>query len=99
MIESKQAQTDALNMMGPRSQIITELQGIISDGKTTTADKLKAIAMKIEVLGLKPSPSSSPPGDLVGYDTSLDEAMEDPALRKRAAKLEEDTQKAIDKRT
>lgn len=81
----------------PVAQIVMELQEII-DGAASTGDKLKAIAMKIELLGLKPSGGSSQAGDSVGYDTSRDEAMEDPALRKRAAKLEEDTQKAIDRR-
>ncbi len=86
------------NNQGSIAAIVKELQLIIADKNTSTADKLKAIAMKIDVLGLRSSAAGSADGGSVAYDASRNEAMQDPALRKRAAKLEEDTQRAIERK-
>jgi len=78
--------------------VLSDLDRIIDDEKTTVPDRLKAIAMKAEFLGLKPT-SGAGPDSSIPFDISFNEAMIDPILRKRAAKLAEDTQKAIEKLT
>ncbi len=77
--------------------IVEELQAIIDGEKTSAADKLKAVAMKIDVLGLKPQ--GVPPGGSIPIDEGFNTAMLDPIFRKRALKLEQDTQKAIERAT
>ncbi len=80
------------------ADIVEELQAIIDDEKTTAADKLKALAMTIDLLGLKPK-ATAPAGGSSPIDESFHAMMDDPILRKRALKLEEDTQKSIERAT
>jgi len=80
-----------------RHAVLIDLQSIIDSEETTVPDRLKAIGMKAQFLGVGPSTSSGGPDSSIPFDVSFNEVMQDPILRKRAAKLEADTQKAIDR--
>ena len=75
------------NRMEMLVETISQLDDIVEEEGTSAADKLKAIAMKVELLGLAPQKRSAKPvGDEPAFDPQHNESMRDFNTRRKAAK-------------